>query len=67
MFEGDRAALASWSPCIPALAATSAEEMLLRASSKAQQPDFDARAFRRQLNKTGRYVRQPRVGLCHRA
>jgi len=40
--------------------ATSAEEMLLRASSKAQQPDFDARAFRRQLNKTGRYVRQPR-------
>lgn len=42
--------------CIKATAQTEADQMVLNASSKA--PDFDARAFRRSLNQSGRYVRK---------
>lgn len=43
-------------PCPPPLAET-AEELLLRASSKGDR--FDGRAFRRSLGKSGKYVRNP--------
>lgn len=38
---------------------TEAEQLLDRASSKSGEEKFDARAFRRSLNQTGRYTRKP--------
>ena len=40
-------------------AGTEAEQLLDRASSKSGEEKFDARAFRRSLNQTGRYTRKP--------
>lgn len=42
----------------PAAQATEARELLERAASKPEE-GFDARAFRRSLNTTGRYTRKP--------